>query len=810
LPCPDFEGFLLANSLRTHNVSFIMDLPDYILRMGRQILGDNASSSDGVPDLSWLPRSPSETLPSLLSQGPNRSASRPPNVTMRAHNTSRPPSCPNPDGLHAPLFFSIGGLDKSGVFSPLTSSDFCPIRGGSPPRDYILTQRSSSETTPLPSSSASIRSMAPTLVDSFDTVPSLVQTPSLVHTPFKSSESIFTIKDKPLDMGIKPITDKDSWTDAKKIIDAHLRRAPYWPGESKQLITTDDKAAASVWWEEVIAFYCKPPVSDLFVEDSCFDGKGSEMIAHINQHFNPSGAVDSLGYIFDLIDIKQSDQESVITLKARFSKIFSALKMGGISIDSALQVGFMLRALLHRYQAVVQEFRLGCHSLSAASLQTVVEQCTNYDKDPWKGPVGKDGKVPRPTPSANAAGSKGEGPCDVLSAKSFNYHFGQWKKALKEQTGKSMVCFDTARNEHNTCDCHVLKNLGFKIDKRTPSDNPQDAASRVATEIPPSPAPSAPAPAPSSAPPQASGDLQPGSMVAPGAFSAATKYDFGDKFDYEGKSDGAMYVNKSNQSSIAYPLASCSHTTLDHDTIVQPDKIMGGSLQDSMGGLQSSKTVFANHTSQDPQGVNTIYLPKTVLSLLANPPARPSVSPTRGSSSTRTSLVVADTGATDHMLPDKSTFISYHTVTGRRVHMGNNSFAPIAGHGMAIVSLNGKKILIRDCLHIPDLRHPLYSLRAHQCQCGCGFIGMFGLGMHVFFPSFILEVDTATDCHLQYVPVGRMAQLSDLDYVQPKPAPQGSVLAMAATTQAVPTPAMIEPDDGLDDQRPTILCIPLA
>ena len=61
LPCPDFEGFLLANSLHTRNVTFITDLPDYILRMGHRILGNNASSSDGVPDLSWLPQSPSET-----------------------------------------------------------------------------------------------------------------------------------------------------------------------------------------------------------------------------------------------------------------------------------------------------------------------------------------------------------------------------------------------------------------------------------------------------------------------------------------------------------------------------------------------------------------------------------------------------------------------------------------------------------------------------------------------------------------------------------------------------------------------------
>jgi hypothetical protein len=253
-------------------------------------------------------------------------------------------------------------------------------------------------------------------------------------------------------MGIKPITDKASWTDVKKIIDARLRRAPYWPGDSKQIITTEANAAASVWWEEVIAFYCQPPVSDLFVEESCFDGKGFEMIAHID---NSSGAVDSLGYIFYLIDIKQLDQESVITLKLKacFLAVFSNLKMGGIRIDSALQVGVMLRALLYRYQAVVQEFRLGCYSLTKASLQTVVKQCTNYDKDPWKGPVGKDGKpIHRGTPSANAVGTNSESPYEALSSKSFNYHFGRWKKALKEQKGKCMISFDTARNKHTTCD----------------------------------------------------------------------------------------------------------------------------------------------------------------------------------------------------------------------------------------------------------------------------------------------------------------------------------------------------------------------
>ena len=33
LPCPDFEEFLLANSLCTRNVSFLCDLPEYTLEM---------------------------------------------------------------------------------------------------------------------------------------------------------------------------------------------------------------------------------------------------------------------------------------------------------------------------------------------------------------------------------------------------------------------------------------------------------------------------------------------------------------------------------------------------------------------------------------------------------------------------------------------------------------------------------------------------------------------------------------------------------------------------------------------------------
>jgi hypothetical protein len=156
-----------------------------------------------------------------------------------------------------------------------------------------------------------------------------------------------TIKDKASDLRLKDITNKDLWIDAKKIIDARLRRPPYCPGpDLKVLVTTKDNQVASSWWEEVINFYVKPPISNLFVEESQFDGKGFKMMEHIDKYFNPSGTVDSLSHIFNLIDVKQALDKSVITLKAQFSRLFASLKLGGVAIDSALQVGFMLWAFL--------------------------------------------------------------------------------------------------------------------------------------------------------------------------------------------------------------------------------------------------------------------------------------------------------------------------------------------------------------------------------------------------------------------------------------------------------------------------------
>ena len=191
------------------------------------------------------------------------------------------------------------------------------------------------------------------------------------------------------------------------------------------------------------------------------------------------------------------EDESVITLEARFSGMFASLKMGGVAINLALQVGVMLRALLSSYHGVVQDFRLGCHMLSTATLQTVVNQCVAYDKDPWKGPVKKTCK-PVCTPSANATGTSGDkaNPYEAMMSCSFGLHVSRWRSGCKENSEKCMVCHNTSNKPvHHTKDYLILKQLGFKLVKRTPAGG-GDAASRVGESPSPAPAPAAPAPAP--------------------------------------------------------------------------------------------------------------------------------------------------------------------------------------------------------------------------------------------------------------------------------------------------------------------------
>ncbi len=133
--------------------------------------------------------------------------------------------------------------------------------------------------------------------------------------------------------------------------------------------------------------------------------------------------------------------------------------------------------------------------------------------------------------------------------------------------------------------------------------------------------------------------------------------------------------------------------------------------------------------------------------------------------------------------------------------MCNNSFVPVLGRGTAIFSLNGKRILVRHVLHVPRLAVPLYSLRTHVTQCGCGLIGTGEPGFLIYFPLFVLSVDMAINCHLSFAPLGHSAPLNTLHYVQLRcpPAPYPSTVT-PAVSQATPSPLLpAAVEDDADD-----------
>jgi hypothetical protein len=230
-------------------------------------------------------------------------------------------------------------------------------------------------------------------------------------------------------------------------------------------------------------------------------------------------------------------------------------------------------------------------------LQSVVKQCMSYDKDPWKGPVGKDRKPAR-TPSANAAGTSGDksNPYKVMASCLFGNHMSRWQAGCKDGSKHHcMICHNTLNKPaHHSRDCPILKQIGLKLVKCTPG-NGGNAESRVGHEAPAT----APAHAPLAAPVPAA-VKNGGSTGTPGA-TVATKdksYNSGDEFDYKGKYEGLVFSGKTKPNASLYPHA--SHATAETTEDTHPP------------AKPPPPTTSCRHStsSMDPTGVCTVQLPK--------------------------------------------------------------------------------------------------------------------------------------------------------------------------------------------------------
>ncbi len=126
-----------------------------------------------------------------------------------------------------------------------------------------------------------------------------------------------------------------------------------------------------------------------------------------------------------------------------------------------------------------------------------------------------------------------------------------------------------------------------------------------------------------------------------------------------------------------------------------------------------------------------------------------------------------DSGATHVILNNYLTFNSFKKVMGRYVVLGNNMTVLILGEETAKLSINGKVIIVRGALFVPDLRGPLYSLRKHGQMSGCGMISHYDVGSYVFFPLFALQIDDSVDNVVIYKSIGR-GNSGPVDYEEPR------------------------------------------
>jgi hypothetical protein len=76
--------------------------------------------------------------------------------------------------------------------------------------------------------------------------------------------------------------------------------------------------------------------------------------------------------------------------------------------------------------------------------------------------------------------------------------------------------------------------------------------------------------------------------------------------------------------------------------------------------------------------------------------------------------VIIDSGATAMMVPFHHCFITYKPTPKSYVILGNSQKSPCLGRGDVCITMGGFTVVLKDVLHIPSLRCPLFSIRCHQ------------------------------------------------------------------------------------------------
>jgi hypothetical protein len=415
------------------------------------------------------------------------------------------------------------------------------------------------------------------------------------------------------------------------------------------------------------------------------------MLAALTQHCRPDTLSNVFASLLSLFNDVQGKAVSILEYRSHFDGLTLKLSQCKVVIPPLLLVMLFLQGLHRGYTTnIVEQFRSCFKSIEMATVDSIMSDVAFHDSFTLvETRKCKSAGGSAPTPGvleAAAANADNQGnvwqlPFEWLAKYGVKGIKGRWTCAIAG-TGICPICHRDEKPFHVPTQCPLLLDLGLKLITYEPAM--------------PSPAPAAPAgaspdplPAPTPAPGGRAAAAHPGSstgsatmllgllaMVTP-VIIVAAGYDTDKDFTWDGDETGAAFGGdpKLSMSVALYPSPSCSHAWV------------------------VCTNLLVASTSR------SISLPGWLMRLLA----KLSLSPTAPSSDG--CLTVADSWATDHLVSDKSSFISYKTISGLNVCMGNNSYIPVLGCGTAIFSLNGKCVLIWNVLYIPGLVMPLYSLQ---------------------------------------------------------------------------------------------------
>jgi hypothetical protein len=159
------------------------------------------------------------------------------------------------------------------------------------------------------------------------------------------------------------------------------------------------------------------------------------------------------------------------------------------------------------------------------------------------------------------------------------------------------------------------------------------------------------------------------------------KCELDDNFCWDSNKDGVAYdaspvsSRKSNNPGVFY--LSCNHAATAHIGLLASSI----TLPVPVASSSTSSICLPVPVTSSPACINLSCRLQAIIARMS----RNSITP---GSCRRFST--ADMGATNHMFPDKMAFIPYKAIFNLQVWMGNNSYLPVLGHGMPIISLNGQ------------------------------------------------------------------------------------------------------------------------